>query len=349
MEEKQPLNIVIPMAGHGTRFVTAGYQQPKPLISILGRPMLIHLLDNLQLSSNDRIYIGLQKSSNKTHNVMSKLRAHLPTLPLYEILISRATSGAADTLKCILEHIPHERAQRRVVSLDCDTLYYFDVLAAFRRLPLRAGGVTFFKDTGSKPMFSYICLDEENRVTDIREKDPVSENANTGAYGFADVVMLQKYLSKLLEMHSPERGEFYTSSVIEMMVKDGLEFFGIEAEEFACVGTPEQLLSFIDFLKRNKQFVTSEPLVFSVSQSSESKESVSNGLLKPTFLSEDHVQVLKGLKGMGFRVLLAAKAKEYRCLNEEKFEVASFTEKKRAEELGCFFMIDSNLRKSVGW
>lgn len=148
--------------------------------------------------------------------------------------------------------------------------------------------MTSSRDTGSQQTFSFICLNEEKRFIGIKEKNHVLENADTNAFGFAVVAKPQNYLSKLFETHCPKKGELYTSSALETVVKDGLEFSGIEAEEFACDRNLEQALSFGDVLKRNKQFVNAKPLVFSVSQSSESRESVSNGPLKPADLSEDH-------------------------------------------------------------
>lgn len=349
MQEQQPLNIVIPMAGHGTRFATVGYPQPKPLICILGRPMVVHLLSNLHLDPNDTIYIGLRHSSNEAYDIMSKLRAHLPNLKMREVLIEGTTRGAADTLNRILEHIPRELQRRRVVSLDCDTIYYFDVLAPFRRFSQQVGGVVFFTDYGNKPIFSYICLDDEKRITRIKEKEPISKYASTGAYGFADAAVLQSSLANMLNEQPLKREEFYISSVIEKMIDNGFGFFGIEAGEFACVGTPKQMISFIEVSKRNRRFETSAPLVFSVNHLSGISDDTTNGHSQLCTLPDDCFQVLRDLKDVGFRVLVAAENGVHHCVNGENFEVASVSEIEHAKELGCLFIVDSNIRKLVGW
>lgn len=41
------LNIVVPMAGAGSRFAVAGYADPKPLIPVHSVPMIKVVIDNL--------------------------------------------------------------------------------------------------------------------------------------------------------------------------------------------------------------------------------------------------------------------------------------------------------------
>lgn len=312
--------------------------------------MVVHLLCNLHLDPEDTIYIGLRRSSNDTHNIMSTICAHLPNVPLRGIFIEGETRGAADTLNHILKQIPHEHHRRRVVSLDCDTIYYFDVLTTFRYLPRQVGGVVFFEDASTKPIFSYICFDgDKKRITLIKEKEPISEYANTGAYGFADAVVLQGYLTSMIEEQPLKREEFYISSVIAKMIDDGIDFFGIEAGEFACVGTPKQMMSYIEVLKRTRKFETSTPLVFSIDNSLEVSDDDSDGIRGTCFLPHDCFQVLKGLKNAGFRVLVAVADGKHNNFNGEKFEIATSREKEHAKRLGCLFSVDSNIGKSVGW
>jgi hypothetical protein len=51
--------------------------------------------------------------------------------------------------------------QRRTVSLDCDTIYWGDVLGQIRKMPKGHGGCFYFVDDGIKPIFSYIQTEEK--------------------------------------------------------------------------------------------------------------------------------------------------------------------------------------------
>ena len=96
--------------------------------------------------------------------------------------------------------------------------------------------IFYFNDIEPKPIFSYIRLDN-NKVTEIREKIKISDNANTGAYGFESGNELKQYCSKILNLDK----ELYTSCVYDEMLRDGKEIYGCEIKDFHCVGTPLQL------------------------------------------------------------------------------------------------------------
>ena len=145
-----------------------------------------------------------------------------------------------------------DRLCRKTVSLDCDTLYFSNVLASFRDLPSGVSSSFYFKDEGDKPVFSYLELDGEGMVKDIREKVPISRNANTGGYAFATGLLLRKYCMQVLDEAVGTAGEFYTSCVIKKMLDDGHKFKGLFVEDFACVGTPWQLTSFLQKIARNE-------------------------------------------------------------------------------------------------
>ena len=76
-----------------------------------------------------------------------------------------------------------DQLQRRTVSLDCDTIYWADVLHMIRELPAAHGGCFYSPDEGNKPIFSYIKSDMTGGIeliTDIQEKKTISNKANKG-------------------------------------------------------------------------------------------------------------------------------------------------------------------------
>jgi hypothetical protein len=156
--------------------------------------------------------------------------------------------------------MPSECLGRRTVSLDCDTIYFSDILTRIREMPPQHGACFYFPDTGAEPFFSYIqtslnasCLEI---ITDIREKQAISRKANSGAYVFPSARTLRHWaaavLDSKLDPQNDKVGEYYTSQMIEMMIFSGqVPFMGIpiSQEDFSCVGTPTQLRNFLRTLR----------------------------------------------------------------------------------------------------
>ena len=108
------------------------------------------------------------------------------------------------------------------------------------------GAVFYTKNYDIKPLFSYIDIDENGIIKEIIEKVKISDNANTGAYGFTDIYQLQKYAKYVLDNNILFNNECYTSCIIDTMIKDGCKFYGIELndKDVHVLGTPEQVRFF---------------------------------------------------------------------------------------------------------
>jgi hypothetical protein len=264
------INVVIPMGGAGSRFTSLGYRFPKPLIPIAGRPMLLWTLANLRFGPRDTLFVAMRPRLDDDHRVTELLRRELPSLAIVTVPLDFDTRGAAETLFIVTQHMTGAQLRRRTISLDCDTVYFSDVLTSFRRLPRADGCSLYFDDTGSQPIFSYITLKGEPSgatdrdagdgtggvanadgriVTGIAEKVRISRHANTGGYGFASAALLQKYLIRTLDRGVPSCGEYYTSAVIQSMLADGHRFRGVFVPDFSCVGTVPQLAAFLRVLR----------------------------------------------------------------------------------------------------
>jgi hypothetical protein len=150
-----------------------------------------------------------------------------------------------------------ELLSRKTVSLDCDTIYWADVLQAIRNMPKGYGGCFYFPDDGDKPIFSYIKTENKGgheQIVDIQEKKAISNKANTGAYVFPSAGELKAWAAANLDMKRPdgsEVGEYYTSQMIALMIQSGVPFMGIGVDktDFSCVGTPDQLQDLLKLLK----------------------------------------------------------------------------------------------------
>lgn len=219
------MNVIIPMGGIGSRFSRQGYAMPKPLINIAGRPMLHWILANAVFEKNDTLFIALRRDLDEKHALSKELQIAFPEVEIVAIYLGFATRGAAETLYIVTRYMTKSQLARRTISLDCDTIYFSDVLASFRNLPSNTGCSLYFEDDSPEPIYSYVSFkDDGNQISAIAEKVRISKYANTGGCGFGSAELLQKYLLETLDNGLPSAGEYYTSSVIETMLTAGMHF-----------------------------------------------------------------------------------------------------------------------------
>jgi capsule biosynthesis phosphatase len=251
------MNILIPMGGIGHRFSRENYRFPKPLVKIVGRPMLFWLLDHLNTKEDDIIYIGITENLDKQFDLIQTLKVEYPKSTFQAIVLDFETRGAAETLFIMLQSITKERLGLKTISLDCDTIYFKPIIEEFRRLPDGMNASFFFEDSGGKPIYSYLKFNSNSTeegyplVTDVAEKIMVSSHANTGAYAFRSACILKQYCIQLLDEAVGHSGEYYTTNILKLMINNQERFVGIpvNADDFVCVGTPDQLNQFLKKLK----------------------------------------------------------------------------------------------------
>ena len=117
------------MGALGSRFARDGYRFPKPLVNLVGRPMLFWLLDHLtDLGKCDTVWVALSAQLDNQFGLVQRLRTEYPQLDIRAVLLTFETRGAAETLFTVLQSMTPTELQRRTVSLDCDTIYVDPIL-----------------------------------------------------------------------------------------------------------------------------------------------------------------------------------------------------------------------------
>lgn len=239
------MNIIIPLGGKGERFKHE-YNKPKPFIPILEKRMLEYVLDSMNCQSDDIVFIlyADDQFSNELESICLKYKQRIEC-----IHIGEQTRGSAETILRGLPEIRMRSHSSKCVSMDCDAFYGVDVLEICRQ---SSDNAIFYKhDTNSKPVYSYIRLEKterKNKVLEIVEKVKISDNANTGIYYFTDIDTLEKHIQKVIVDDIRFKGEYYTSCVIHSMLKDGIEFVGVELDHSHIfnLGTPQQVNEYIE-------------------------------------------------------------------------------------------------------
>jgi|688.fasta_scaffold34966_4 beta-phosphoglucomutase-like phosphatase (HAD superfamily)/choline kinase len=242
------MNIIIPIGGKGERFLNRGYKEKKPLINILGKPMISYVLDNLKFTANDKVFIIYYDIEDAIFkNLLSEKH------PLINFVkIDFQTRGAAETIFEGLKKIRTLTDNKKTMLFDCDTFYTEDVISLYRNIEDNAVFYTINDD--ENPIYSYIKTDHNNFISNIAEKVKISNKANTGIYCFKNIDELNNYSGHVIKNNITFNNEFYTSCIIDAMIQDNNLFLGVplNSDFVFNLGTPEQVENYI---KRTYSFL----------------------------------------------------------------------------------------------
>ena len=243
---EQPITVMVPLGGIGSRFQKEGYTKPKPFVSVLGQPMILWVLDSLKLGPNDSLVV-VYNPGWMSPKYWEMVRAKYPSLQLVEL--PGPTRGAAETVLIGLRGLSKRLRAQPVMLVDGDCFYEDDIVSQYRAVCHKGGGVFCFFDTQPKPIYSYIVFDPTTkRIGQIKEKVKISDHANTGCYCFPDGNELMSQCQQLLDrgntqLSQDKVGEYYTSGVIGSMIEEGATFTAllIDPARMHVLGTPTQL------------------------------------------------------------------------------------------------------------
>ena len=236
------LNIIIPMAGAGSRFAAAGYTFPKPLIDVNNKPMIHHVVDNIGIEAN-YIYV-VQKAHREEYNLDTLLNLITPDCKIVEV--DGLTEGSAVTSLMAKEYIDNDNplffanSDQHVVWDPMDFMYEMQETKS-------DGGIVTFKAT--HPKWSFAKADENNFVTEVAEKNPISDNATVGFYYWKHGSDYVKYAEQMIEKDIRTNNEFYICPVFNEAIGDNKKIKMYQADEMWGLGTPEDLQHFLNNYK----------------------------------------------------------------------------------------------------
>ena len=211
------LNIVVPMAGRGSRFATAGFALPKPLIPVHGTaPMIRLVIENLRPSVPHRfLFLCLQEHLD-TYNVGETLAAWAGTNT--EIIpVKAVTEGAACTVLLAKEFINNDEPMMIANSDQWVDIEIDDYLAAMDTQNADGLIMTMWAD---HPKWSYVRLDAGNVITEVVEKQVVSNEATVGIYNYRRGSDFVKAAESMIAQNLRTNGEFYVAPAYNEMIAD---------------------------------------------------------------------------------------------------------------------------------
>ena len=233
------LNVLIPMAGAGSRFEQAGYTFPKPLIDVKGKPMIQVVVENLNIDANF-IYIVQQKHREK-YNLDTLLNLITPGCKIVEV--DGITEGAACTALLAKEYINNDAP---LFFANSDQFVEWDSNEFMYKMQETDadGGIVTFKAT--HPKWSFAKLNENGLITEVAEKNPISDNATVGFYYWKHGSDFVKYAEQMIANNTRVNNEFYVCPVFNEAIKDNKQIRSFEISKMWGLGTPEDLRYFIE-------------------------------------------------------------------------------------------------------
>ena len=233
------LNVLIPMAGAGSRFEKAGHTFPKPLIDVKGKPMIQVVVDNLNIDANF-IFI-VQKSHREKYNLDTLLNLITPNCIIVEV--EGITEGAACTTLLAKEFINNDNP---LVMANSDQFIEWDSNEFMYKMSETNcdGGIVTFKST--HPKWSFVKIDETGFVNEVAEKKPISDIATVGVYYWKKGSDYVKFTEQMIDKNIRVNNEFYVCPVFNEAILVGKKIKTFDIQQMWGLGTPEDLNYYLE-------------------------------------------------------------------------------------------------------
>lgn len=233
------INIVIPMAGEGSRFVKAGFEKPKPFIDVNGKPMIVRVIENLNYPGARFILIArkehiaseidLVKEIEKNHNAKF-------------ITIDKLTEGTACTVLFARNEINND-----IPLLIANSDQIVDIeMKEFINDSLEKkleGHILCFEDKEFDPKWSFVKINDTGHATQVKEKEAISNLATVGIYFFSKGHYFVDSAIDMIINNDRVRNEFYTCPVYNYLISQNKKIgtYSIKINQMHGIGTPEDL------------------------------------------------------------------------------------------------------------
>jgi len=223
------MNIIIPMAGRGSRLRPHSLTTPKPLLPVAGKPIVERLVEDIVRilpESADKIAFVTGRFGEESENALLEVAKRLGAEG--RICYQDEPLGTAHAILC-----GEELLEGPVVVAFADTLFRADFT-----ISADVDGVLFTQKIEDPKAYGVVVTDEGGNITDYIEKPQefVSDQAMIGIYSFKDGARLKKELQLLIDNNVLLAGEYQLPEALRNMTKSGLKFIPGEVSEWMDCG-----------------------------------------------------------------------------------------------------------------
>jgi NDP-sugar pyrophosphorylase family protein len=237
------MNIVIPMAGLGSRFAEAGYEKPKPFIDVNGKPMIVRVMENLQHQGAKFFLIGREEHLIKEAALVKQLEKEYNAT---FIGIDKLTEGTACTVLFTRNYINNDTP---LLIANSDQIVETSISNMINECLEKSmdGSILTFKDSERNLKWSFAKTDDSQLVIEVKEKEAISDFATIGIYFFSKGKYFVDGAIDMIINNDRVNNEFYTCPVYNYLIKDNKKIIihNIEQNKMHGIGTPKDLDIFL--------------------------------------------------------------------------------------------------------
>jgi len=237
------VTVVIPMAGRGERFSKEGFETPKPLIEINGRPMIDWAVASLDIQDADYVFLTREYSDEMLNERLnSTLRRLQADCKIHSI--DHVTEGPACTA---LLSEPYVDPESNLIILNCDQIMSWNgtyFISSCLASPYDGIVVTYDE---TSPKNSYAKVDAKGDVIQVAEKQVISNIGLNGIHFWRKASFFFESAKRMIENGERHNNEFYIAPSYNQMIKEGqrVGIFHIPKSQNIAVGVPSDLEQFL--------------------------------------------------------------------------------------------------------
>jgi glucose-1-phosphate thymidylyltransferase len=232
------MQVIIPLAGKGTRLRPHTHLVPKPMLKVAGRPVMDWVMDRLEgLQVSELIFI----TGHLKEQVEAYARKRYPYPSRFiEQKVQDGTAGAVNLARPFVKE--------PVLIIFVDTVFEADLTLINRT---DADGIIWAKEVEDYQRFGVVVTDANGYMTKIVEKPstPVSKLANIGLYYIRDTAALWAGIDHTLASPA-NKGEFYLTDAFQHMIDHGRKILTAEVGGWYDCGKLDTLLESNEILLR---------------------------------------------------------------------------------------------------
>lgn len=225
-----PIDVILPVAGLGTRLRPQTWSRPKPLVTVAGKTLIDHVLDRLSdIEIGTVVFI--------TGYLGDQIRDYIQTNYDFDSKFVEQKEQLGQSHAIIQAR---GEVDGQAIVLFPDMIFEADLTVLERS---EEDGGIFVMQVDDPSRFG-VVVEEEGRIVNLVEKpdEPISNRAVMGIYYFRDVERLMGAIERQIDANMQTKGEFFLADAIQLMIDDGAVFKSHQATVWEDAGTNEALL-----------------------------------------------------------------------------------------------------------
>ncbi len=229
------VHLIMPMAGAGSRFQKNGYELPKPLLEIQGKPFFFWATQSIVkfVEVDQLIFVVLQE--------------HVDHFKIDEVILSYYPQAVIEIIPTVLngpvltalEGVKHITDDKPFIINDCDHMFKCDAFYDFcKRGIFNEIGGTLLSFQSEDPKFSFLKVNEENEVIGTAEKMVISNQAICGVYFFESALSFRVTADEYFL--NCDYTEYFVSGMYNILVENKKRVTYFTVDYHVAFGTPEE-------------------------------------------------------------------------------------------------------------